>query len=306
MNPKEGTPMTSDDAVDAVIAAYRDYLENGGPEPSLDHLEETQRAEAAELIDLMKDVRGIDFYRSAPSLGAVLAGTDLESKVEPPATVGLSLDAIRMDVVGALGAASEPILDSASESEGVRSNAISRFGPLRIRYQFRDDIASASDLALVEPREAVGGVHGRFPETAATVLVIGDPELSSVAIDQYDTEEFIGSPDGQIHPPRITRPVLPLFDTLRRLVDELAPDLSGDEVAYDHETVDLAEMIEAECRDACAAIVAEGRKSRTDAKKEEWPTFDGHAFLASLAQEAASRGLTEAEIADRITAAVAA
>jgi hypothetical protein len=298
--------MTEDDPVDVVIAAYHDYLENGGTEPSLDHLDEDQRREAAELIDLMTDVRGVDFYRSAPSLDSVLAGTDLEHKIEPPVTMGLSLDAIRVDVVSALGAASEPIVDSAAENEGVRSNAVSRYGPLRIRFQYRDDVASAAELALIDPRAAVGGVHGRFPETAATVLIIGDPELSSVAIDQYDTEEFIGSPDGESHPPRITRPVLPLFDTLRRLVDELAPDLSVDAVADDHEPVELADMIEAECREACAAIVAEGKKSRTDAKKEEWPDFDGQAFLAALTRDAASGGLTEEEIGERIAAAVAA
>ena len=298
--------MTENDPVDAVIAAYHDYLENGGTEPSLDHLDEDQRREAVELIDLMKDVRGVDFYRSAPSLDTVLAGTDLEHKIEPPVTVGLSLDAIRADVVSALGAASEPMVDSAAEDEGVRSNAVSRYGPLRIRYQYRDDVASAGDLALVDPREAVGGVHGRFPETAATVLVIGDPELSSVAIDQYDTEEFIGSPDGRIHPPRIARPVLPLFDTLRQLVEELAPDLSVDDVADGHDPVELAAMIEAECRDACAAIVAEGNKSRTDAKKEEWAVFDGQTFLAALTGDAASGGVTEAEMSERIAAAVAA
>lgn len=298
--------MTDIDPVDAVIAAYQDYLENGGTEPSLDHLDEDQRREAAELTDLMKDVRGVDFYRSAPSLDTVLAGTDLEDQIEPPVTVGLSLGAIRVDVVAALGAASQPTLDSAAEDEGVRSNAVSRYGTLRIRYQYRDDIARAADLALVDPREAVGAVHGRFPETAATVLIIGDPELSSVAIDQYDTEEFIGSPDGQIHPPRITRPVLPLFDTLRRLVDELAPDLSVDDVADNHEPIELAEIIEAECGAACAAVVTEGNKSRTGAKKEEWPVFDGQAFLVALAGDAASGGLTETEMSERIAAAVAA
>lgn len=298
--------MTENDPVDAVIAVYHDYLENGGTEPSLDHLDEDQRREAAELIDLIKDVRGVDFYRSAPSLDTLLAGTDLEHKIDPPVTAGLSLDAIRVDVVSALGAASEPIVDGAAEDEGVRSNAVSRYGPLRIRFQFRDDIASAAELALVNPREAVGAVHGRFSETAATVLIIGDPELSSVAIDQYDTEEFIGSPDGRIHPPRLTRPVLPLFDTLRRLVDELAPDLSVDDFADDHEPVDLADIIEAECSDACAAIVAEGRKSHTDAKKEEWPAFEGREFLVALTGDAASHGLTEAEMSARIAAAVAA
>lgn len=297
--------MTSD-PVDEVVQAYLDYLEEGAPEPSLDHLTPEDRALAKDLIDSLKAGRGIDPYHSRPSLHTLLADTDLAPLLEEPVNTGLSLDAIRVEVVSALGAASEPIVDSAAEDEGVRSNAVSRCGSLRIRFQYRDDIASAADLALVDPREAVAAVHGRFSETAATVLIIGDPELSSVAIDQYDTEEFIGSPDGRIHPPRITRPVLPLFDTLRRLVDELAPDLSVDAIADDHEPLELADIIETECRDACAAIVAEGNKSRTDAKKEEWPVFDGQDFLAALAGDAVSGGLTEAEMSERITAAAAA
>lgn len=297
--------MTSD-PVDEVIQAYLDHLEEGAPEPSLDYLTHEDRALAEDLIDSLKAGRGIDPYHSRPSLHTLLADTDLAPLLDAPVNTGLSLDAIRVEVVSALGAAAEPIVDSAAEDEGVRSDALSRYGPLRIRFQYRDDIATPAELALVDPREAVGAVHGRFSETAATVLIIGDAELSSVAIDQYDTEEFIGSPDGELHPPRITRPVLPLFDTLRRLVDELAPDLSVDDIADDHEPVELADMIEAECREACAAIVAEGKKSRTEAKKDEWPDFDGQAFLAALTRDAASGGLTEAEMSERIAAAVAA
>lgn len=296
----------TNDPVDAAIEEFLEHLESNAPVPDLSHLSEEDRDRADEIIRLLREGRGIDAYRSRPSLDTLLAGTEFESWLDPPATRGLGLDSIRVEVVHALGAASEPMLDSAAENEGVRSNAVCRYGPLRIRFQFRDDVASAAELALVNPREAVGAVHGRFSETAATVLVLGDPELSSVAIDPYDTEEVIGSPDGEVHPPRITRPVLPLLDTLRRLVEELAPDLSVDDSAYDHETLDLADIIEAETSDVCAAIIAEGRKSRTEAKKVEWPAFDGHGFLVALAGAATAHGLTEAELSERIAAAVAA
>lgn len=297
--------MTSD-SVDEVIQAYLDHLEEGAPEPSLDHLTPDERDLAQDLIDSLKAGRGIDPYRSRPSLHSLLAETGLASLLEDEVDTGLTLDAIRADVISALGAASVPVVDSAAEDEGVRSNALSRYGSLRIRFQYRDDITSAAELALVDPREAVGAVHGRFPETAATVLVIGDPEFSSLAIDQYDIEEFIGSPDGQLHPPRITRPVLPLFDTLRRLVDELAPNLAVDETVGDQEPIELADIIETTCRDVCETIVAEGNRSRTEAKKVEWTGFEGDAFLTDMAAAAAANGLTEAQLRDRITAAVAA
>jgi|GEM_PF-6086961 len=296
----------TNDRVDAVIAAFLDHLEHGGPQPSLDHLTEEERAEASELIDLIKDARGIDFYRSRPSLDAVLAGTELEHQLDPGITVGLSIDAIRNEVVNSLGSASEPIDDGAAQSEGIRSNAVVRVGSLRIRIQFRDDITTPAGLSEVDPRAAAGPVFGRFPDTAAVVLVIGDQELSSTAIGPFDIDEFIGAPDGQVHQPRVTRPVLSLYDTLRRLLDELAPDLGGDDAADTHETLDLDDIIHSESAAACAAVVAEGKRARTDAKKETWGNFDEVAVLASLVKDAASAELTEADLDARLTPAEAA
>lgn len=67
----------SDDAVDAVIAAYMNHLEGGGPAPSLDDLTAEERREARELMDLIDDARGVDFYRSPPPLEVALADTEL-------------------------------------------------------------------------------------------------------------------------------------------------------------------------------------------------------------------------------------
>jgi hypothetical protein len=296
----------TDNPVDAVIAAFLDYLENGGPEPSLDHLTEDERVEATELIDLIKDARGVDFYRSRPSLDAALAGTEFENQLDAAVTVGLSIDTIRPDVVSSLGSASEPIGDGAAQDEGIRSDAVVRFGSLRIRIQFRDDVTTPLGLSKVDPRAAAGPVFGRLPDTAAVVLVIGDQELSSVAVGPFDIDDFIGAPDGQVHQPRITRPVLSLYDTLRRLVDELAPDLTGDDAIDDRETVQLDNIIRNECASARAAVVAEGNKARTEAKKETWADFDDAALLTSLVKDAASGELSEADLDARLTPAEAA
>lgn len=292
------------DPIEAVIAAYLDHLENGGPVPSFDDLSEEDRRTAQELIDLMREGRGIDVYRSRPSLDSLLAGTEFEGWLDAPHTEGLSIDAVRPEVISALGSASSPVADGTAQNEGIRSDALTQFQTLHIRLQFRDDITTPADLARVDPRVAAGAVFGRFPETVALVLIIGDQEFSSVAIDPFDTEPFIGTPDGQTYPPRISRPVLPLHDTLRRVVDELAPDLVIDELAADHQPVELPDIIRAECASACAAIVAEGKKSRTAAKKETWSIFDERAFLVSLTHDASADDLTEADIDERIDAAV--
>jgi len=296
----------ADNPVDAVIAAFLNHLANGGPAPSLDHLTEDERTEATELIDVIKDAQGVDFYRSRPSLDAVLAGTEFEHRLDARVTAGLSIDAVRTDVVSSLGSASEPIGDGAAQDEGIRSDAVVRFGSLRIRIQFRDDITAPAGLSQVDPRTAAGPVFGRFPDTAAMVLVIGDEELSSVAIGPFDIDDFIGAPDGQVHQPRITRPVLSLYDTLRRLVGELVPDLTGDDAIDDHDTVELDDIIRSECATACAAVVAEGRKARTEAKKETWADFDEANLLTRLVEDAASDELSEADLHQRLTPAEAA
>lgn len=296
----------TDNPVDAVIAAFLDQLENGGPGPSLDHLTEGERTEVTEIVNLMKDARGVDFYRSRPSLDAVLAETEFDHRLEQPVTVGLSIDAIRADVVSSLGSPSEPIGDGAAQNEGIRSDAVVRFGSLRIRIQFRDDVTTPAGLCQVDPRAAAGPLFGRLPDTAAVVLVIGDQELSSVAIGAFDIDDFIGAPDGQVHQPRITRPVLSLYDTLRGVVDELAPDLACGDAFDDFETIELDNIIRTECASACAAVVAEGKKARTEAKNETWADFEEAALIASLVEEAASGELSEADLDARLTPAEAA
>ncbi len=296
----------TEDRVDASIAAFLDHLEHGTPEPSLDHLTGDELAEASEVIALMKDARGIDYNRSRPSLDAILAGSELESHLGARITAGFSIGAIRHDVVNSLGSSSEPIQDGAAENEGIRSDAVVRLGSLRIRIQFRDDITTTTGLSEVDPRTAAGTIFGRFPETAAVVLVIGDQEFSSVAIGPFDVDDFIGTPDGQVHHPRILRPVLSMFDTLRRLAEELAPDLMGEYGLDSHESIDVQGVIRSECDSACAAVVAEGKKARTEAKVDAWSNFDAAALLTSLLEDASTRELEETELDARLTPAEAA
>jgi hypothetical protein len=292
--------------MDAVIAAFREHLENGSPEPSLDHLTDDEKLEAIEVLQLMKDARGVDFNRSRPSLDSLLSDLELAANPNESFHAGLSLDAIRGHVVSALGSASEPIADGAADHEGIRSDVLVRFGSLRIRIQFRADLAHVSELEDVDPRAAAGPLFGRLPDTAAVVLVLDDPEFSSVAIGPFDVDDFIGAPDGDTHQPRIVRPVLGLADTLRRLVDELSPDLTGADAIANVDAVDLHGIIRAECAAACAAIVAEGKKARTEAKIEAWSSFDASGLLTRLLDDAAAGKLGEGELDARLTPAEAA
>lgn len=292
------------DPVDTVIQAYLDHLEKGTPEPSLDHLGPDERQLAEDIINSLNAGRGINPYQSRPSYTTLTAGTGADDALEPPANVGLTLDAIRADVTRALDTV--PVADGAAENDGIRSDAVARCGPHRIRIQFRDDLTTTYDLAQLDPQAAAGPVFGRFAETAIVVPVIGDAALSSVAIDVFDTEPFIGSPDGHTHPPRLTRPILPLYETLRRLVDEFATDHHDDDTPGASQTIALDEIISDECQNASTAVVVEGQKARTEAKKDTWGNFDAASLLATLVQDAAAGELTAGELEDRITASAAA
>ena len=64
----------TNDPVDAVVQAYLDHLEEGAPEPSLDHLTPNERKLAHDLIDSLKAGRGINPYQSRPSLSSLQTG----------------------------------------------------------------------------------------------------------------------------------------------------------------------------------------------------------------------------------------
>lgn len=277
----------TNDPVDAVVQAYLDHLEEGAPEPSLDHLTPDERKLAQDLIESLKAGRGINPYQSRPSLSSLLSGSEFENLVTAQTHAGLTVDAIRTEVVGALGAAAEPISDGAALNEGTRSDAVIVYCGLRLRVQFRDDISTPTELATVDPRAAAGPIYGRFRDTAGVILVLGDPELSSVPIGPFDTDDYIGAPDGLLHAPRITRPVLPLFDTLRAYVDEVAPDLAADVDPVAPGAIDVPAITHSAAIAARDAVVAEGKRSRTEAKKDTWTRFGAAGEVEVVAEIAA-------------------
>lgn len=290
-----------------MIQAYLDHLEEGAPEPSLDHLDSNDRELALSIINSLKAGRGIDPYQSRPSADTLLAGTEYEALAHPPARAGLTIDNVRDDVVSALGTDAEPIADGAAIHEGVRSDAVIATRGLRLRLQFRDDLLSAHELANVDPRAAAGPVYGRFPDTAGVILVCGDGELSSVAIGPYDTDAFIGAPDGDLHPPRVTHPVLPLFECLKLYVDEVAPDLSSSSVDLDRDSIDITACVLSATQSAVDAVVSEGERSRTEAKRDVWAGFASATdVIAAIVTDVSNGRLAGAHLAERVEEELAA
>ena len=58
--------------------------------------------------------------------------------------------------------------------------------------------------------------------------------------------------------------------------------------AFQPQTIALDEIISDEYQNASTAVVAEGRKACTEAKKDTWGNFDAASLLATLVKDAAA------------------
>lgn len=256
------------DPVEQFLDAYLDHLETGADEPTLDSLDDADRARAQELIDMMRAARGIDARLSRPSLDAMLSGTEFEDWLDEHAPDEPDMfEIVLAEVVSALGLDAAPRRDVEALQDSLRSDAVLVYRGARLRLQFRPDL-DASQLAAPDPQSVAGPIFGRFPETAGVILVANDVDLSSVAISPFDADSYLGTPDGVLHIPEITRPILPLRDSLKLYLDEVSPDLSAGDRPAATTPIDPAEVVRSEVRAAIDAIVSEGRKARTPAKRD--------------------------------------
>src|SRR5919106_575832 len=218
-----------DDRVDAVVEAFMDHLEGLGEAPALDELDAEERARAEVLISSLEAGRGIDPYASRPSLEQLLAGTPLEAALDA-SRLGTGGEGGRERAGGrgsggegehewAGGRGPEPgddLLgrirdqltlyapfhidiwpDNAAAAIGINSDFVAFVSAQRLRIQIRDDV-EPSGLVSLDPAAVAGPLYGAFPDTAGVVVVYPDDELSSVAIDPFDTEPYIEAPAGTV------------------------------------------------------------------------------------------------------------
>lgn len=289
------------DPVDTILDAHLDYLETGGPEPSLEDLTHEDQQRARELVALLHEARGIG-RRSRPSLDALLAGTEFEAWLEEAgdAVDPDLIDAIRVEVVGTFGLAATPRPDLEGQQERLRSHAVTVVAGVRLRLQYRA-ASDARTLRQEDPQRAAGAIFGRFPETAGVILVANDTHLSSVAISPFDIDHFISTPDGARHRPAIPRPTLPLIDTIKRYLEEVAPDLTAMGHLPTPMAVDQTQIIESEVAKVVQSIVTEGGNARTPAKKTVFTAFAQHSDdVTRLILNVVEGDLTPGELEGRI------
>jgi hypothetical protein len=297
----------SDDRVDAVVEAFMDHLEGVGEAPALDALDAGERARAEALISSLEAGRGIDPYASRPSLEQLLAGTPLETALEASTLwdPGNVLGRIRDQLTRYAPFHVDIWPDNAAAAIGIDSDFVALISAQRLRIKVRNDVAEPSRLAALDPAAVAGPLYGAFPDTAGVIVVYPDDELSSVAIDPFDTEHCIEAPAGTVSRPATHRPVLPLADTVRAYLDEIAPALDttvGLDVMRGEE-VDPAGIARDAASRAVERIVRNGRRAKISAKRATWsglgqPEIDAISdlVLASIA------GLDHASLESRINA----
>lgn len=296
----------SDDRVDAVVEAFIDHLEGLGEAPALDDLDVEERARAEALIGSLEAGRGIDPYASRPSLEQLLAGTPLETALEAhdvdPRDDLLHRIRDRLTLYAPFHVDVWP--DNAAAAIGIGSDFVALVSAQRLRIQIRSDV-EPSRLASLDPAAVAGPLYGAFPDTAGVIVVHPGDELSSIAVDPFDTEPYIETPAGTVARPVMHRPIMPLEDTVRAYLDEIAPalDTTVDLAAMRADDVDPAAVARDAARRAVEHIVQDGRRAKIDAKRATWsdigePEIDA---IGELVLDAMT-GLDHATLESRVDA----
>jgi hypothetical protein len=296
----------SDDRVDAVVEAFIDHLEGLGEAPALDDLDVEERARAEALIGSLEAGRGIDPYASRPSLEQLLAGTPLETALEAhdgdPRDDLLHRIRDRLTLYAPFHVDIWP--DNAAAAIGIGSDFVALVSAQRLRIQIRSDV-EPSRLASLDPAAVAGPLYGAFPDTAGVIVVHPGDELSSIAVDPFDTEPYIETPAGTVARPVMHRPIMPLEDTVRSYLDEIAPalDTTVDLAAMRADDMDPAAVARDAARRAVEHIVQDGRRAKIDAKRATWsdigePEIDA---IGELVLDAIT-GLDHATLESRVDA----
>ena len=299
-----------DDRVDAVVAAFMDHLEGLRAAPALDDLDAGERARAEALIGSLEAGRGIDPSASRPSLEWLLAGTPLEAALDARGAGGRAASADMLDRVREHLTRSAPFHvdiwpDDAAAAIGIASDFVALVSAQRLRIQIRTDVDGPPALLSLDPAAVAGPLFGAFPDTAGVIVVHPDDELSSVAIDPFDTEHCIETPTGTVAPPATRRPVMPLVDTVRAYLDEIAPAL--DTAAGVHvlpaAEVDAAGIAREAAMRAVERVILDGRRAKIDAKRVAWSGL-GDAEIDAISDlvRGAIAGLDPATLEARIAA----
>jgi len=251
----------NNDAVDAVLAAFSDYLEDGTSRPSLDHLNAHDRRLAEELMRLMETGRRIDPSASAPSLEALLAGTEFADALHlaasrPEATVLNRVQHLLADI----DPRAEVLVDDAGFVSFGYLDLLARFHPL-----------DSDDPWL--PEDALRSLFDADCYVDLVALVATQTgELLTRVVSRYDVDPTISTAANSAASPAPL--VLPLALACRAILEHSAPEWG--EFGFDRAAVDLVDVAHIETQIAIRLVAEEAKRRYQGDKAVAYRGLVGH------------------------------
>lgn len=300
--------MANYDSVGFVMQKFLDYLNGSGPEPTVDHLNAQDRRQVVELIESLRAGRGINPYASRPSLEQLLVGSEFEEGLRRGVSTTAAVSKDLLETVKNELTYSERYLevsdDVVAASAGIPSHFLVHAGPYRLRVSVISGLESAAELTSLDPAEVAGPIYGRYPDTAGVFAMFADDELSSIAIDPFDSVFCIEVPDGGVAEPSTRRPILPLADAVRSYLEELAPRIDSLTESDPLTTLalDMRSLAELAAREAIDEVVAEGNRAKIEAKTKGLTSLNhgDHLAITQIVMEAQRGTLSEQDLKDRM------
>lgn len=281
------------DEVEAVIQAFLDYLEGVGPEPTLDHLDEERRHEAAALIESLRAGRGMDPYASRPSIEAMLAGTDFESALPAAGLTRTGADR------GADTAAICEVVSSADPrgrievehgADGTDTIVLGHLD-LRVRFLLVD---APSPAVTDEVRAVLARQLSHDPDVEYFGVVASlDEELSTQLLSAADLGPTTMAPysDAQAS----WTAVLPLAWATRRVVELGAPEWESFDL--DADTIEPLDVESVATQTAHEVIAREaGRAYRGDKARAYKSLVGRDGAFVDLVEQVAARGSVNVDL----------
>lgn len=249
------------DAVDDVLAAFSDHLEHGTPRPALNHLDPHDQRLAEDLMRLMETGRRIDPSASAPSLEALLAGTEFADALPtaaptPEAPVLLRVQALLRDV------------DTRAEVH-VDDEGFVSFGYLDLLARFH--VLETEDPWLTD--NALRALFDADSYVDLVALVAAQTgELLTRVVSRYDVDPTISTAANRQGPP--APPVLPLALASRAILEQSAPEWG--EFGLDRAALDLVDVADLETEIATRVVAEEAKRRYQGDKALAYRGLVGH------------------------------
>lgn len=266
------------DPVSELLDAYFDYLEGMGEEPSLDRLNDEQRAEAEQLIASLKAAQGIDPDASRPSVAALVAHAAARHVAATAATFGAAL---QVTLQRQVDSRAQVLVDAAAQAAGLTSVLVTHVRGLRVRVLVEDK-GTDVDATYAARLPALAALFGAFRDTNAVLIAtLGDTPAGAV-VDRDDIVTAIETPSGRPRPPRISRPVMDPAEACVRYVLDVMPAFEPFEyVASQHGAISLDGFdVDRVVTAAVEEIVASGARARLTPKKLAWTGIEARETAA--------------------------